>query len=168
MNKEIKSIGYINKLSNCYVDEDEVTKKISLLYEEKIHLLKPNKKTIYEIMEYIKTKYTIIENHTTDLDKVSLTIENIGPGRELYELQIQEIKSLKAQLPILANTLLGKKETLIKVDFEVVTDLISVIGSQKLADIICILRGLDELDLNNKYLVVHYLELIDKYGDIAK
>lgn len=168
MNKEIKSIGFINTLSSCYVDEDEVTKKINLFYEEKIHLLKPNKKTIYEIMEYIKTKYTIIENRTTDLNKVSLTIENIGPGRELYELQIQEIKTLKAQLPILDNTLLGKKETLIKIDFEVGADLISVTGSQKLADIICILRGLDELDLRNKYLVVHYLELIDKYGDITK
>lgn len=168
----------------CNLDESK-EKEVNEIYMKYAPLLKPNKKSITDILEYIKLKYpiesedsyntikaiewTVMNNFFRDksrdeikLEVKSYKIRNEGTGSYLYELQKQEFLDVVDDVLGDKNILHPNRITDIKISVELYTEYISVDGSQTLADEIIILRGLDKEDLKNKYLVNHYIQTLKK------
>lgn len=133
--------------------------------------LSPNKKTAFEIIEYLKQKYPLTE-HTGEkskqvvVDNVILNehdanklpagkapiakvffIEDTGSGKLLYEKQDDLFKGTK-----------------IFVGVELETAFFMVEGSSLLWDELFAFRGLDEDDLSNFYLVAEYISCLKKFN----
>lgn len=151
----------------------ESIKKWKSLYSLYKDRLVPNKKTIVEIIGYLKSKYSVTELEDPRLKSVVTDnvmqntvfaaelskgvrpqalvykIENLGNGKTLYDGQDAIYKGC----PII-------------VGFETQTEYFLVEGSAALWDELFALRGLDENDLKNYYLVAEYVTCLQKAGKL--
>ena len=133
--------------------------------------LRPNKKTTFEIIKYLKQKYILAEQTGEKLNKIVVDnvilndchasklpvgktpiakvffVEDTGAGKLLYEQQDNVFKGTK-----------------IIVGVELETAFFMVEGSSFLWDELFALRGLDEDDLNNYYLVAEYISCLKRFN----
>lgn len=183
MKRELKSICVINNPSTIK-NFEEISYEQNQIYTKYIPYLRPNRKSIYQIIECLRSRYIIEEDTSVKtkkiiekeiisnlklekgviLNSISFKIENVGLGENLYKEQKQELQDLANKYSILCKEDFGKDIIPIKIDFEFNTDYISVHGSQSLADEIVILKGLNTEELNDKYQVVNYIKTLVKYG----
>ena len=93
-----------------------------------------------------------------------LYIKNEGTGAALYNLQEQEYIDLVNQK--LANEMndFSKFKPDIRIGYDILSDYIFVEGSKVLSDEVLILRGLDAIELQNKFQVANYIITLKKYG----
>lgn len=136
-------------------------KEIYFQYKDKI---KPNKKDGMEIVEYLKKYYDIKELQNQELENIVADniknnefnscklkgenpiikiykINNIGKGKELYDVQDNVFKGIT-----------------IIVGIELKTSYIFVEGSSYLYDELTTYAGLDEYDIKNYFLVAQYVK----------
>ncbi len=148
---------------------EEMISKWKRVYSEYRGKLKPNRKSSYELVEYLKNSYPLkemddrkFENMVTEemmendfsmekLEKgktpriVSFKVLNIGDGERLYKKQDKIFKGL---------------DIIIGIDME--TGYFHIEGSSILYDELFKFRGLDEQDLSNYFLVYEYVKQMDK------
>lgn len=130
--------------------------------------LSPNKKTAFEIIEYLEKKYTLTEQAGLNpivADNVILNeyyanklpvgkapktkafiVENAGAGKLLYEQQDDVFKGSR-----------------IIVGVELQSAYFMVEGSSLLWDELLAFRGLDEDDLSNFFLVAQYISCLERF-----
>lgn len=141
-----------------------------IVYNEYKPFLCPNVKTAFEVLEYLKGKYTLREEDSETLknivvfnvkmneysaskiplDKeikpVVFTVLNQGNGQVLYESQDDIYKGSPIYLGV-----------------ELLTGYFLIEGSDELADEVTAFKGLDTQDLGNFYLVANYVRCLKKY-----
>jgi len=172
---------------------DDVIKEWKKTYEEYGPLLKPNRKSINEILEYIKFKYPVIEytsykarkvveknmlnnygkrlteNHDT-LDIVVLRVKNEDNAVRLYENQaIEHIEFMDKMKKTIINF---KPYPFIPIPTIIIgaerkSGYILVEGSQEISEDITMIQGLDSDELKNYYLVANYIETLKKYSKLC-
>ena len=140
-------------------------------YKDKIT---PDRKTGAQLVEYLKTNYPleavdringedpselisleIMENDYSSWklpagrhpEPVAFAVKKTGKGEQLYNLQDDIFKGLT-----------------IFVAIDMVTGCFHCEGSSRLYDELVAFQGLDEMDLNNSYLVAEYVECRKKFG----
>ena len=131
--------------------------------------LRPNRKTACEIIDYMKDKYPVTE--ITD-DKWQQVVANNILLNEVYAKKLPADKLPVAIVFLIENTgrgelLYEKQDEIFKgqnifVGIELETAFFHVEGSSMLWDELFALRGLDEDDLNNFYLVAEYVTCLQK------
>lgn len=148
---------------------EEMIRKWKRVYSEYKGKLKPNRKSSYELVEYLKNSYSLkeiddrqFENMVTEemmendfsmekLEKgktpriVSFKVLNKGRGERLYKKQDKVFKGI---------------DIIVCVDME--TGYFHIEGSSILYDELFKFRGLDEQDLSNYFLVYEYVKQMDK------
>ena len=190
MKNQAGSIGIIGGTEGAvevHIDEEKI-KEIENIFAEYAPILKPNRKSVPEILEYIKSRYPAEEDNSPRLKKVVemnvlgnfhkdksdkevslkvtvLCIKNEGTGAALYNLQQQEHKEFITKMK---QRVKNSKEYLyenipIRIGAEEVYDYMFTEGSEALGDQITIFRGLDEKELQNKYLLANYVQTLKKY-----
>jgi ribosomal protein L20 len=175
------------------VYNDDVIKEWRRTYEEYRQLLKPNRKSVDEILKYIKSKYPVEENTSdrakevveknvlynyygrrlSESDKMSLSIvvlnvKNENNAVELYENQANEhiefIEKMKKTIKDFEPY--SYKSVPIVIGAERKSGYIFVEGSQKLSEEITMIKGLDSDELKNYYLVANYINVLKKYNKL--
>lgn len=153
--------------------EDKLTEWNNIWKEYK-GLIKPNRKNGEQLVNYITEKYpvksisTINEINIFDMvyDEIkgndyfswrlpvgkkpvvkAFVIENRSNGSDLYSSQDPVFKGLE-----------------IFVAVDIVTGYYHAEGSSRLYDELCAFQGVDEIDLQNPFLVAQYVECAKKYG----
>ena len=142
-----------------------------LIWEKYRHILKPNRKSPIELLNYVSRRYCLTEIHEqAALDTVRLNIlmneplaqklpknsapeprtfyiEDVGNGKDLYTLQ-----STKGQ------------RSRIFFGIDMITGYFIVEGCSRLWDELYAFRGLDEDDLENPYCVAEYINCLEAFG----
>ncbi|MCC0653974.1 hypothetical protein [Clostridioides sp. ES-S-0001-03] len=157
------------------IDTQEVSqqkvREWKAVYEKYRSTLNVNAKSILELVEYLKQKYTLKEEASEEFKNV--VINNIKLNKP-FSKKIPSNKELKPIVFTIQNE--GKAKTLyenqeevysgcsIVVGMEFETGCVFVEGSSELADEITTFKGLDEDDINNYYLLANYVRCIKKYN----
>jgi len=160
---------YTSKLE---IDEN-VVKGWMATYKKYSPLLIPNRKTVAEIIEYIKLNYpveedksersksVVVDNITmnefsakrildgTNLNPIVFVVKNEGRAKNLYQKQDGIFKDV----PIM-------------IGMESETGFVFVEGSKELSDEITAFQGLDSDELTNYYLVANYIHCLQKYNKL--
>lgn len=187
MKNEASAIGFIGGARGTteIILDNRKVKEAEDIFAQYAPILKPNKKPVTEILEYIKSKYSTEEGTSARSKKVVemtvlgsfytgkspdeipmditvLYLKNEGSATSLYDLQEQEYMNLVTtkmikdfEVPFISSP--------IRIGAERITDYMFVDGSQALADEIVIMRGLDEKELQNKYQVANYIQTLRKF-----
>ncbi|WP_370575764.1 hypothetical protein [Methanomethylovorans sp.] len=161
----------INDGKTELVIDDSVVKEWIDTYKEYSPMLRPNRKTVAEIVEYIilnypaeedkseKCKSVVVNNITmnepfakripygNDLDPIVFFIKNEGRANDLYQKQ----EGIYKNVPIM-------------IGMESGTGFVYVEGSKELSDEITAFQGLDSDELTNFYLVANYVRCLKKYN----
>lgn len=170
---------------------EKKNREVENIFVKYAPILKPNRKSVSKISEYIKSKYPAEEDTTLRSKKVVemnvlgnfykgksaneiplkvtvLHIRNEGTATALYDLQEQEYAEHVAKMKQLKNDFKEHsfKNIPIRICVEQINDYMFIEGSNVLADEIIILRGLDEKELQNKYRVANYVQTLKKYKKI--
>lgn len=157
------------------IDTQEVSqqkvREWKAVYEKYRNNLNVNAKSILELIEYLKQKYTLKEEASEEFKNV--VINNI----KLNEPFSKKIPSNKELKPIVftiqneanAKTLYENQEEIYRggsiiVGMEFETGCVFVEGSSELTDEITAFKGLDEDDINNYYVVANYVRCLKKYN----
>lgn len=146
----------------------EEWKKVWNEYKDK---LLPNRKSGKEVVEYLKSKYSLEELHDdnakqvvinnvlynkiyrdklptgTEPSSVTFIVKNQDNGESLYENQDEIFKVNK-----------------IFVGVELESGFFCVEGSSLLWDELCVFQGLDEKDIRNYFCVAEYISCLKKFG----
>ena len=148
----------------------EMVKEWRAIYAEYKEQLYPNRKTSLEIIEYLKQKYTLIEQEKEELKRA--VVDNVIVNK-CYSNKLLNSKIPVAKVFYVENMGLGKhlyekqddvfKENKIIVGVELESAFFMVEGSSMLWDEIFAFRGLDKDDLNNFYLVAEYITCLKKF-----
>lgn len=149
----------------------EMIKEWESIFEQYKTLLHPNKKSAFEVIEYLKRKYpldeiieesaikvvtdTILHNEcftekipTGKTLKIQVfSIKNMGTGIKLYEQQDEVFQGCEIIVGIEHETLFFMVE-----------------GSSLLYDELVAFQGLDTTDLNNYFLVTQYISCLKKFN----
>ena len=138
---------------------EEMIRKWKDIYNIYKNKLVPNKKSGLEIIEYLKSKYSIIEIENQELEKV--VYDNIvlneysksklngkDPTIRLFEVNDKELY-LKQDAVF--------KGTKIIIGIESNTSYIFIEGSSVLYDELIAFSGLDKKDIQNYFLVAQYI-----------
>ncbi len=187
MENEASSIGIIGEAEGTvemHIDEEKL-KEVEDLFIKYSPILRPNRKTVAEIIEYIKAKYPVEEDNSprakraveinvlnnfskdkeikeTPLKITVLNIKNEGAAKVLYDFQEQEHLEFIEKMKHVRANFEGYlfKNSPIHIGVEENSDYMFINGSGLLADEITIFRGLDEEELKDKYLVANYVKAI--------
>lgn len=161
-------------------------------YEEYRPLLKPNRKSINEILEYIKLKYPVEEDTSAKARKVVeknvlynyyskrlsendkmlsivvLRVKNEDNAVQLYENQVSEhIEFMDKMKKTIKDFKPYSFEPIpIVIGAERKSGYIFVEGSQGLSEEITIMQGLDSDELKNFYLVANYINVLKKHSKL--
>ncbi|OOM14413.1 hypothetical protein [Clostridium saccharobutylicum] len=186
-NKE-EIIGEKSCIERVVINEDIINEWKST-YNEYRPLLKPNRKSFDEILEYIKSKYpieedtsveskTIVEKNVlynyygkrlpkTDktLSIVVLRVKNQDNAVQLYENQVSEhVEFIDKMKKTIKNFKSYSFEPIpIIIGAERKSGYIFVEGSQRLSEEITMIQGLDYDELKNYYLVANYINVLKKH-----
>jgi len=149
----------------------EMVEKWKSIFSEYKTKLYPNKKPTLDIIKYIKHKYPLIELADKKWSQIVVdnllqnecyaeklpvgkmpvaivySVKNSGTGKILYEKQDDIFNGI--------NIVFG---------VELETAFFTVEGSSLLWDELFAFRGLDEVDLNNYYLVAEYITCLKKFN----
>ena len=177
MKNEVRAIGFIGGEGS--VISENISKDMDSIFLQYSSTLSPNRKPVSGILDRIKDKYPTEKKinsksfrldsnlksrneHTLKIDY--LYIKNEGTGAALYNLQEQEYIDLVNQK--LANEMndFSKFKPDIRIGYDILSDYIFVEGSKVLSDEVLILRGLDAIELQNKFQVANYIITLKKYG----
>jgi hypothetical protein len=161
-------------------------------YEEYRQLLKPNRKLINEILEYIKLKYPVEEDTSAKARKVVkknvlynnyskrlsendkvlsivvLRVKNEDNAVQLYENQVSEHIGFmdKMKKTIKDFKPFSFEPIPIIIEAERKSGYIFVEGIQGLSEEITMIQGLDSDELKNFYLVANYINVLKKYSKL--
>jgi hypothetical protein len=180
MKNEESSMGIIE----MNIDEEKL-KEVEDLFIKYSPILKPNRKSVAEIVEYIKAKYPVEEDNSPrakrlvevnvlnsfskDMEakeiplKITvLNIKNEDTAKVLYDFQEQEHLEFIDKMKHVRANFEGYpfENSPIRIDVEENSDYMVIEGSGLLADEVTIFRGLDEKELKDKYLVANYVKAI--------
>ena len=171
------------------VINDDIINQWKKTYEEYRQLLKPNRKSIDEILEYIKLKYPVEEDtsakarkvveknvlynnyskrlseNDTMLSIVVLRVKNEDNAVQLYENQVSEhIEFMDKMKKTIKDFKPYSFEPIpIVIGAERKSGYIFVEGSQGLSEEITMIQGLDSDELKNYYLLANYINVLKKY-----
>jgi len=171
------------------VINDDIINQWKKTYEEYRQLLKPNRKSIDEILEYIKLKYPVEEDtsdkarkvveksvlynyyskrlseNDTMLSIVVLRVKNEDNAVQLYENQVSEhIEFMDKMKKTIKDFKPFSFEPIpIIIEAERKSGYIFVEGSQGLSEEITMIQGLDSDELKNYYLLANYINVLKKY-----
>ena len=142
-------------------------------------LIKPNKKTGLELLEYLQSEYSLTEIFDADtLDAISYTVttneprseklpdgvspaprafylDNAGQGEKFYLPENKDDEELW-----------GGDITKIFVGIDLSSGFYLVEGSTMLWDELCCFQGLDEKDLQNYVIVAQYVNALQRFGKL--
>ncbi len=189
MSDESSSMGIIGEASanlQIHIDEEKI-KEVDEVFDRYAPILKPNRKLVSEIISYIKGKYPteegdhnrirdiVIENvlanfdqvnESSELEVVVINIKNEGTAELLYKNQELEHKAVVSKMKSAFKDYEEHpfKYMQISIWAEIKTDYLSFHGSQLLADEITICRGLDDIELKNRFLVANYVKTMQRYN----
>lgn len=189
MEDEVSSMGIIGGaegIIEILIDEEKL-KEVEDLFIKYSPTLKPNRKSVAEIVEYIKGKYPVEEDNSPRAKRIVeinvlnnfskdkeakeiplkitvLNIKNEDAAKVLYDFQEQEHLEFIDKMKHVRANFEGYpfKNCPIRIGVEENSDYIFINGSGLLADEITIFRGLDEEELKDKYLVSNYVKAIYK------
>lgn len=148
----------------------EMIENWKTIFEQYKNQLKPNKKTAEEVIDYLRIKYPIKEITASEAKQVVINnimmnafAEKVQKGKELKPLVYHVLNEEGAR------SLYNKQSDIFRghpiiVGVELESKYVSVEGSEELADDLVAFQGLDELDLNNYYLVANYVTCLQKYN----
>lgn len=173
--------------------EKEIMDEWKAIYDQYIPVIKPRHISGQEILDYILNQYPAEEDDSEKLKEVvrlsalghapylpdgiigdgsvmdiaAYRIKNEGAGAVLYENQMQEYKDKVREF----RRYLKDAEDIPEEDFPIPvvvgveknSGYVFIEGSPALLDEITVLKGLNEKELNNIYLVAHYVQLLKKY-----
>ena len=152
----------------------EMVNEWKAVFAEYRDKLSPNRKSASEILEYLKSKYTVVESEDSSLKQAVVDnvlssdcfseklpagkkphaaiffVENVEAGKTLYDIQDDIFKGA----PIIAGV-------------ELETGYFQVEESSELWDELFAYRGLDLFDLENFYLVAEYVSCLKKYDKLS-
>lgn len=133
--------------------------------------LRPNHQPIEEVVAYLRKHYPVTALTQEETEQV--VIENVT----LNECHAKKIPAGKSPVPrvfAIRNTGNGKnlyenqdelfRGTQIIAGFDVTSGYFMVEGSSRLWDELFVVRGLDETDIENYYLVAEYITCLQKSG----
>ena len=135
------------------------------------NILKPNRKTGKEIVEYLCSKYSLTELHEEKADNV--VVENVL-NNEPYAEKLPQGQKPSPRAFIVDNT--GQGEELYKnqdeifngcdifVGVDLSSGLYCIEGSSLLWDEVNAYQGLDEIDIQNPYCVAQYISCLKRFG----
>lgn len=176
--------------------DETIIKEWKAIYDEYIQYLKPNQKSASEIVDYIKNKYPTEDETSEKVRKVvmmnarehqdylpdgifinggtleviALRIKNGGTGKVLYERQQQDYKDLMEEHRKINKDIedLSMEEFPIPIfiGVEKRSGYVYIEGSPTLSDDVTIIRGLNEKELTNIYLVAHYIQILKKHNNL--
>lgn len=189
MDDEASSMGIIGGaegIIEMHIDEEKL-REVEAIFIKYSSILKPNRKSVAEIIEYVKGKYPVEEDNSsrakriveinvlsnfskdkeakeTPLKITVLNIKNEDMAKVLYDFQEQEYLEFIDKIKHVRGNFEGYpfKNSPIRVGAEENSDYMFIEGSGLLADEITIFRGLDEEELKDKYLVANYVKAIYK------
>lgn len=142
-------------------------------YKQYRTMLIPNKKTITEVIEYMKLKYPMVEDKSEKY--TSVVINNITMN-ERFSNKVPARKNLNPIVLVIKNE--GNASDLYKMREDIYKDVpiivgmesepgfVSVEGSKELSDEITAFQGLDSDELTNFYLVSNYVRCLKKYNKL--
>lgn len=190
MENEASSMGIIGGAEGTveiHIDEEKL-RQVEDLFIKYSPTLKPNRKYVAEIVEYIKAKYpaeedisprakriveiNVLNNFSKNKEakeiplKITvLNIKNEDTAKVLYDFQEQEHLEFIDKMKHFRANFEGYpfKNSPIRVGAEENSDYMFIEGSGLLADEITIFRGIDEEELKDKYLVANYVKTLKKY-----
>lgn len=125
----------------------EMVKKWKKIYDERRDTLTPNRKTGKEVEEYLRQHYSVTPVNTEDENQK--VIYNIMHNRVFYE------KLPKGVMPSPVTYYIQEHEAFVGIDL--VSGYFCVEDSEKLYDELFAFRGLDEIDLENIFMVAEYI-----------
>lgn len=136
-------------------------------YRKKLH---PNRKSAEEIIAYLKNKYTVTEIKDKKWD--SVVIDNVL-NNEYFRDQIPKGALPKAAVFLIENSASGKilyekqddifKGLEIIFGIELETGFFYLQGSSLLWDELFAIKGLNETDLGNYFLVAEYIGCLKRF-----
>ena len=155
--------------------DEKIVKEWINTYKKYSPMLKPNQKTIAEVIEYIKSKYSMVENEYEKYKSVVVSnitmnkvfAERIPNGKELNPI-IFFIKNEGNARALYENREAIYKDVPIIIGMESETGFVSVEGSKELYDEIVAFKGLDSYELTNFYLVSNYVRCLKKYNKLKE
>lgn len=140
-------------------------------------VIKPNRKTGRELLEYLQSKYALTEIFDADaLDAISYTVtrntylseklshgvapvprafylENDGQGEKFYLPENKDDEGIW-----------GGDVTRIFVGIDLSSGFYLIEGSTMLWDELCCFQGIDEKDLQNYVIVAQYINALQRFG----
>lgn len=131
------------------------------IYEKYKNVLTPNKKSATEIIDFLRSEYTVKEISNAEYERVvsdnillnSFSKDKLkGKAPSIRLFQVNDSKLLSKQ----DDVFIGSD---IIVGIELNTSYIFVQGSSELYDKLFVFAGLDEYDLQNFFLVAQYVKL---------
>lgn len=149
-------------------------KSIWIKYKD---VIKPNRKTGRELLEYLQSKYALTEIFDADaLDAISYTVtrntylseklslgvapvprtfylENAGQGEKFYLPENKDDEEIW-----------GGDVTRIFVGIDLSSGFYLIEGSTMLWDELCCFQGIDEKDLQNYVIVAQYINALQRFG----
>lgn len=125
-----------------------MVKEWKKIYDENRDSLTPNRKTGKEIEDYLRTHYTVVSINTEEANRV--VTDNI------LNNQVFKEKLSRGVMPSPVTYYVGDDKVFVGIDL--VSGYIHVEGSVQLYDELFAYRGLDEVDLNNIFLVAEYVK----------
>ncbi len=132
-------------------------KRVHERYKNK---LRPNRKSGREIVEYLKSKYTL----TPRTDKRALNVIRLSV---LENPHLKE-KLQDGQRPEPVAFLLNDNGQEAFVGVDLASGYCHVEGSEQLYDELCAFQGLDKFDLKNCFLVAQYINCLEKHGGLEE
>lgn len=153
--------------------DKNIVKKWMDTYKKYVPMLAPNQRTITEVIEYIKSKYPMVENESEKYK--SVVVNNITMNK-VFAKRIPDGKELNSIVFFIKNegnarTLYENQEAIYKdvpiiIGMESETGFVLVEGSKELYDEIVAFKGLDSHELTNFYLVSNYIRCLKKYNKL--
>lgn len=153
--------------------DEKIVKEWIDTYKKYSPMLEPNQKTITEVIEYIKSKYPMVENKSEKYKSVVVSnitmnkvfAERIPNGKELNPI-IFFIKNEGNARYLYENQETIYKDVPIIIGMESETGFVLVEESKELYDEIVAFKGLDSYELTNFYLVSNYIRCLKKYNKL--
>ncbi len=118
-------------------------------------ILRPNRKTGQELVDYLKSKYSLIPFHDDKADEI--IIGNVM-GNEHFR---EKLSSDEKPHPITFYWTNNSTEVFIGIDLS--SGMYHIEDDEDLWDELCAFQGLDEYDLKNCFCVHQYVSCLKKY-----
>jgi len=134
----------------------EMVEQWKKVFEEYKEILKPNKKTGQELVEYLTSKYELEKFNNKAADKV--VCSNIINNEHF------RVKLPFSTEPKMVTFYWNNKGNKIFIGIDLVTGYYCVEDHEELWDELCAFQGLDEADLNNYYCVAEYISCLKKFN----